>query len=84
MASPRSRRVLKDLKIKDDNNVRTKSEPFLKQKPPFPPMNHMLQLFGTPTQKNRPTKKRWSKEEQPAEPKMIGTGQLVSLHCCTS
>ena len=35
--------------------------------------------------KKRPTKLRWSKgEEQPAGPQMIGTGQLVSHHCCTS
>ena len=35
--------------------------------------------------KKRPTKLRWSKgKEQPAGPQMIGTGQLVSHHCCTS
>ena len=42
---------------------------------------NMLQLFGTLTQKKRPTKLKWSKEEQPAGPQMIGTGQLVPLHC---
>ena len=45
---------------------------------------NMLQLFGTLTQRKRPTKLRWSKEEQPTGPQMIGTGQLVSLHCWTS
>ena len=27
---------------------------------------------------------RCFKDEQSAEPQMVGTGQLVSLHCCNS
>ena len=36
----------------------------------------MLQLVWTLTQKNRPTKLRCFREQHPAGPQMIGTGQL--------
>ena len=59
MASPRSRRVLKDLKIKDDNNVRTTEPAIPQSKAPFPMNPHMLQLFGTPHKRTDPQNRRY-------------------------